>query len=525
MYKIFQPAIFFMNQLSYKAKIFILAFIPILLFAYPTYGVFNTIILQKNHYIVQHQGLEYYKRFYTLIESLTKYHPILDKKNSSKEDNIDMLFEELSNYDSENFNMIFNKLNLLKNNFNLLKNSRDSNDASEKSIELITGLIEIFKDISSKTYFDRSKDQYLHQLSMLLHKQISLMNILHEVQFLGDKIFSKAYLLPSEKVAFTKIYMQLQDLLKGYSLKIGDDILSEQQYTLYTFMNILDDNIIKRYNNAYNQSLFNQKILVILDNQMELNAELLALYSDEITKISNNEKEKENMFILTFFSILLLCLYLYVSFYKAVTSSLAQLQNLSWSVARGDFKNREVLVETKDEVGDVFLAFNQMQKNLTKNIAFLNSYKMSIDQSSIVSKTDTRGIITYINKKFCDISGYSTDELMGRPHNIIRHPDVPKEAFADLWTTIKSGKIWHGIVKNRKKNGDYYIVDATVAPIFDENGEIEEYIAVRHDVTELEKSKDKLRKQKEDELHQQETDLLTQLPNRVRMIKDLKSIN
>lgn len=100
------------------------------------------------------------------------------------------------------------------------------------------------------------------------------------------------------------------------------------------------------------------------------------------------------------------------------------------------------------------------------------------EQHLIVSKTDLKGIITYANQDFANISGYSVKELVGAPHNIVRHPDMPPEAFQDLWDTLKAGRPWTGYVKNRCKNGDYYWVLANAAPIV-ENGQITGYVSVR----------------------------------------------
>ncbi|MFA5242750.1 MAG: methyl-accepting chemotaxis protein [Sulfuricella sp.] len=100
------------------------------------------------------------------------------------------------------------------------------------------------------------------------------------------------------------------------------------------------------------------------------------------------------------------------------------------------------------------------------------------DGETIVSKTDLKGIITYVNPYFCEMSGYSEQESIGQPHNYIRHPDMPPEAFADLWTTLKAGKPWTGMVKNRCKNGDYYWVEANATPIL-ENGQVAGYMSVR----------------------------------------------
>ena len=91
------------------------------------------------------------------------------------------------------------------------------------------------------------------------------------------------------------------------------------------------------------------------------------------------------------------------------------------------------------------------------------------DGEFIVSKTDTKGRITYVNRPFMEISGFSADELLGKPHNVVRHPDMPPGAFDDLWKTLQSGKPWRGMVKNRCKNGDYYWVEANANPIWDGN--------------------------------------------------------
>lgn len=96
----------------------------------------------------------------------------------------------------------------------------------------------------------------------------------------------------------------------------------------------------------------------------------------------------------------------------------------------------------------------------------------------IVSETNEKGIIVYANSDFCKISGYTKDELIGKPHNIVRHSDMPKSAFKHLWDTIKSGKTWTGVVKNATKNGGFYWVYATIYPSIDVNGN-RRYISVR----------------------------------------------
>ncbi len=100
------------------------------------------------------------------------------------------------------------------------------------------------------------------------------------------------------------------------------------------------------------------------------------------------------------------------------------------------------------------------------------------DGKLIVSRTDKKGVITHCNQSFVDMSGYEEDELIGQPHNILRHPDMPKAAFKDLWDTMERGEKWHGYVKNLRKDGSYYWVYATAIPNI-RAGEIVGYTSVR----------------------------------------------
>ncbi len=110
-------------------------------------------------------------------------------------------------------------------------------------------------------------------------------------------------------------------------------------------------------------------------------------------------------------------------------------------------------------------------------------YKKAIESSNIVSRTDINGIITFVNDEFCRISGYSREELIGRDHNIVRHPDVPAETFKRLWDAILAKKTYRSTVKNLAKDGSTFYVNTTITPILNDAGEIDEFIAIRYDVT------------------------------------------
>ena len=119
------------------------------------------------------------------------------------------------------------------------------------------------------------------------------------------------------------------------------------------------------------------------------------------------------------------------------------------------------------------------------NDSVLNQYQNIVDATNVVSKSDLNGNITYINSKFIEISGYSREELIGKPHSILRDPDLESTIFKDLWATIKSKRTWKGVISNLRKDGSRYTVEASIFPILDSNEEVIEYISIRHDISDL----------------------------------------
>ena len=228
---------------------------------------------------------------------------------------------------------------------------------------------------------------------------------------------------------------------------------------------------------------------------------------------------------------------------KHIVEPISMLTKGVKSFTSGDFK-KDVEVDVDNEIGELSKTFNDMARSLTKSQQTIQKYageleekvqirtqeledakdKMTetykemqgfvglVDEYIITSSTDLTGKITKVSKAFCDITGYSKEELIGNKHNIVRHPDMSSEVYKDLWKTITSGNVWKGEIKNQRKDGSYYWVESTVSPVFDEDGSIKEYTSIRNDITD---------KKIVEELSI--TDQLTKLYNRLKIEEVFKT--
>lgn len=175
------------------------------------------------------------------------------------------------------------------------------------------------------------------------------------------------------------------------------------------------------------------------------------------------------------------------------------------------------------DIDELLYQLKDIEKILTIEKAYnaknklLNEYKEIVDQSNHVTKTNIRGIITYANDRFCKLCGYTQEELIGSPHNIVRHEDMPSSFFKRMWKTILNKQTWHGTIKSKTKYGDAFYIETTIAPILDQNNNIEEFISIKNNVTELVNNKRNLQKEIV-------TDRLTGIPNRIKLSQDLKDV-
>ncbi|TKI69005.1 EAL domain-containing protein [Sulfurimonas crateris] len=189
------------------------------------------------------------------------------------------------------------------------------------------------------------------------------------------------------------------------------------------------------------------------------------------------------------------------------TLSISETDNKTEHEHIANYKHKQSMLKSLTHL------VNASQDELDESISILNQYKRALDASSIVSKTDAKGVIIYVNDAFCRISGYSRAELIGKKHNIIKHDENDLSLFKDMWRTITNKQIWRGTIKNISKQGNAYYVKTVIMPILGDDGELVEYIAARTDVTEL--------IEKDEIIKKQFTDELTSLQNREALLRDL----
>ena len=398
----------------------------------------------------------------------------------------------------------------------------------DRHTNIINALINLTHTIAEANAFGTSRHLTLnHMAKMLIEDLLLLQEATGKLRGLTVGLLSQDYITSAQKSQLLSLYIQaktygkspINDTIQKSMNKQYPEIKQKNDLMLYRLDNMLyivRNTFFPRQMHLVNASHFFKIATDTIDAQHQLYKQIARQYQKTIQHLQTSLYTKIALVTSVMIAVLIGIFYIYAAFYHSVLRSIRKLHEASKLIAAGETKIH-LQSDTNDEIGDALLAFNHMSQKLDQNISFLNSYKHAIDEASIVSKTDCRGIITYANDKFCEISGYSKEELLGKPHNIVRDPDTPKNVFKEMWQTIKKGKTWHGIVKNRRKNGGSYIVDATIMPIFDNNRNIVEYIGIRHDVTELEKSKTTI----EEEMQKQKIDPLTGLANRIQLIEDL----
>ncbi len=542
-----QPALYVMSKLSFKTKIIASILLLFILLLLPSRTLFTEYIDKNTRYNKQLIGLRYIETINAFIKTVQVHRTLslkfLEENEKTTEDSecLENLEENenkfyhqkitIMNYDEEHFKLLSSNQNFAKAiaSFEIIKQEKFDKITSIDSVfqthgEIIEKLMKTIIEISELTTFSSSKDLRVNYLAAMLQEKLPLLNDF--TRQLRDTSFSSVE--SSEKLKMQQLMLHsisldlksLQQVLKKNRLisNLTNYHALEEQITNVTYkveqlLFIIKNTIINDIEEQLNNSYFLNKVTSSIESQETLYTMFNYTYRETIDELIDKSEHKLWSLLILFFIIVLIAFYIFIAFYHSITGNLKKLQTASEMIAAGN-TNIKLDVDKPDEIGDALLAFNTMSEKLSENIAFLDGYKTAIDTSSIVSKTDTKGVITYVNKMFCDVSGYTEKELLGRSHNIIRHEDNPVEIFENMWETIEAKKIWKGTLKNKHRSGTAYTVNATILPILDSENNILEYVAVRHDITELEKSKEEIKKQR--------TDFLTGLDNRNQLLVDLK---
>ncbi|MDP2894809.1 MAG: nitrate- and nitrite sensing domain-containing protein, partial [Sulfurimonas sp.] len=479
-----------MHHLNLKSKLFILSTLPMIVIF-----ILSTMILVE--IFKKKQNLELTKKHIDDAVIISKIVHLLqlerglstdlaaDEKSSKKErlastkKELDIL---LQNSTIDDNNVLLNQLIKEKNSLNL-KNLKI------KEIEDFYSLkISMFLDIINTIPISMNDLQNRNYIQAYTHL-VAMKESLGKTRAILNKSFIKKEIQDDD-------FVKLGELLKTYHIIQNrfENTLSDYNDFFYFYKKSLNDEKIKETFEIIDFALNNRKNPKF-DNLSYVWFEKVTHTIDTLKNVENalftnvekllQEKQKSN-----FYEMVLVFTFLIISIITLIFQAITII--------------KEILAST-----------TSLESNLSKSTSLLQQYKSVVDESAIVSKTDKNGILTYVNEKFCEINGYAMSELLGKAHNIVNHPDMPKEVFTDLWHTIKDLKQpWIGEIKNLKKDGTAYWAKTFIKPILDANKEVIEYIAIRTDITQIIEQKSLFEAAAK-------TDALTNYGNRYKLNSDI----
>ena len=358
-----------------------------------------------------------------------------------------------------------------------------------------------------------------------------------------DKILSiGASSMDNESVRLKKISINMVPLIIGpvgffwaVTLYLLDHPISALIPMVYTVSSIIQLMIFHKNKSLFMMQVGQMSLILILPFLLTWSLGGLALSSfmfmwaffAPIISLIHEKDSKKAYWLYSFVLLIIFSAIIDQKMIELQTNPLSQtmveiffILNISAALSGLYFLIKHFINKTDKNANDKLNIKNNALVNNTNNLynslSVLESYKSNIDNNLIVTRTDPDGVITFANNNFYKMTGYSQSEVIGFKHNINKHPDTGLEVFKDLWETILSKKTWHGTLKNRRKNGSSYWIDTTISPILNKDDEIVEFIAIRHNITELIEHQDELEKL----LY---TDTLTSLSNRNALLKEIES--
>ena len=343
-------------------------------------------------------------------------------------------------------------------------------------------------------------------------------------------VFIEAYWKPVKLESGREAFGQhIHELLVLGESEIVRNLLERDLASLYAGMEYLD----RAYQNRwYHIQLFDDKgkrlyplfdrddpdsisELELISINYPLNVEgtqlgKITLDADWGSESQNVIREIDGIRDMLIFLILLALLVTLISQYQLVSRPLKRLGKAADGISRGDF-DIELPVYSNDEIGELTRTFNKM-------LVELEFQKYALDEHAIVSATDNQGLITYANDRFLKISKYSSEELVGKTHRLVKSEKHSKEFYKQLWQTISSGHVWKGEICNRSKDGEIYWVHSTIVPFINHRGKCERYLSIRTDITQQKKVEEdlKLAKEAAESAYRAKSDFLANMSHEIR---------
>ena len=519
-----EPIVNLFNRLKYKNKLAIIFISVILPLFVPSYFTYKSLYEDLETIHSEQKALQLSCKILILIKELQEHRGLmqgfLSGNRSFKQDivkrekEIEKIFLELNGFK----NII--DVKKLKDEYLKTKSIKDIDKNFLLHTKLIENLLKLNKDIA--IYYDTYKENNVKDYYIIT----SIFDILPNISENIGKIrgYLTGYLTKNE-IKKEKI----QNLLITLAFEI--DKLDSAKNTAFNNENIVNKEYIDLKKSL--KDYMNSVKRIIDEKEYKKPREFFYYSTKIISKVNSFHKEiskrfekylqtKEkriyfDIFLITLGLLLVIStfIYLFLGFYYSVINSLQKIIEAAKRITNQDY-SKNLIINTKDEFTNIANTLNIMQKEIKRHINFLKWYQIALDSTTLVTKSDIKGNITYANKAFLEKIGYKLEEILGKPHNIFRHPEMPKEIFKKMWYTILSKKVWKGILKIRTKDGKDLIMKTSIIPILDEKEDIKEFVAVRVDITDLIKAQEKIKKM----LY---FDNLTSLPNRTKLMEDLKN--
>lgn len=319
--------------------------------------------------------------------------------------------------------------------------------------------------------------------------------------------------------------------LEGQSMILSQDYQVTNHEFYKTLEKDFDKNIMKQYGLVSLGDYFVSSLELKNIKNEKIGCILIAAHKEYVNRYLDRAKEIfiQQIWILLIVDIMMLLTLIYllnITVKKPIFNLLKNLKTINNDILDGKtltevYKHSRLKYKYHDEMGIISVTINALLRTMSQTFIQLqqsqkhtSEYIKAIYAGGLVSTSDTTGIITHISDELCTLTCYSKEELLGLPHSVFRDEETPKSVYKELWDKIESGKVYNGVLKNKKKDGTAFYTNTTIIPIKNEKDEIVEYISFRDDITELIKSKEELKR----------TSLinpLTNISNRFKMLSNI----